>query len=61
MAMHTKQKKSCSKCKRNLSRDAFFKDKTSKDGKSRVCRECDRRAQRKWRAKKKAERESAQA
>jgi hypothetical protein len=57
----TAKKKVCSKCKRRLALDAFFKDRTSKDGKSRVCRECDRRAQREWRAKKKAEREAAKA
>ena len=40
--------KVCSKCKRRLPTDMFYKDKTRKDGLRNKCKDCDREIKRKY-------------
>ena len=51
----TGKTKVCATCGKRKKRDAFCKDKSSKDGLLRICRECDSAYQKAWRAKRAAE------
>jgi hypothetical protein len=56
-------KKHCPVCDRDLPLEAFGNDRTSKDKRYRICKECDRTQQRAWREarKSKLDAEAAQA
>ena len=51
--------KACAECKKRKKHEAFCRDKSSKDGLLRICRECDAAYQKAWRAKRAAEKAKA--